>query len=39
MRFQFQNKKGGHRLAFAFALELHEDTGAFTGYASISGNL
>lgn len=37
MRFQFQNKTGGHQLAFA--LELHEDTGALTGYASISGNL
>jgi len=37
MRFQFRNKSGGHRLAFA--LELHEDTGALTGYCSISGNL
>lgn len=37
MRFQFQNKSGGHPLPFA--LELHEDTGALTGYGSISGNL
>lgn len=37
MRFQFQNKSGGHQLAFA--LELHEDTGALTGYGSINTNL
>lgn len=37
MRFQFQHKSGGHRLAFA--LEPHEVTGALTGYGSINGNL
>ena len=37
MRFQFQNKNGGYRLAFA--LEPHEVIGALTGYGSINGNL
>ena len=37
MRFQFQNKSGCHRLAFA--LEPHEVAGALTGYGSINVNL
>ena len=39
MPFQFssKNKSGGHRLPFA--LELHQVTGALTGYGSFNGNL
>lgn len=37
MQFQFQNKSGDHRLAFAS--ELHEVISVLTGYGSINGNL
>ena len=35
--FSSKIKSGGHRLAFP--LELHEITGALTGYGSINSNL